>query len=138
MSRTEKFRQQHNEILALATELQAMLNEGALAKDGLPARSCLAKLMGKLSLHLSSEDKVLYPELEAHKDANVAGVARRFSAEMKKTTAEISAYNSRWPTPTSIKTNPQSFVKETKEVIKVLADRIKRENQELYAVADRA
>lgn len=138
MSRTEKFRLQHNELLALATELQGMLNEDALSKDALPARSCLAKLMGKLSLHLSSEDKVLYPELEAHKDPTVAAIAHRFASEMKNTTAQVVAYNSRWPTPTAIKANPQSFVKETKEVIKILADRIKRENQELYAVADRA
>ena len=137
MGRTDKYRQQHNELLALATELQGLLHEEALAKDSTAARSCLAKLMGKLSLHLSSEDKVLYPELEAHKDASVAAVARRFAGEMKNTTAQVVAYNGRWPTPSAIKANPQGFAKETKEVIKVLADRIKRENQELYAVADR-
>lgn len=138
MSRTERFRQQHNEMLALATELQGLLNEGALSKDGTAARVCLGKLMGKLTIHLSTEDKVLYPELEAHKNPAVAALARRFATEMKSTTAAVVAYNGRWATPTAIKENASAFVKETKNVIGILADRIKRENQELYAAADRS
>ncbi|OGB31826.1 MAG: hypothetical protein A3F78_04555 [Burkholderiales bacterium RIFCSPLOWO2_12_FULL_61_40] len=138
MARTDRFRQQHNELLALATELQSLLNETALSHDGTAARACLGKLMGKLTMHLSTEDKVLYPELEAHKDPAVAALARRFASEMKSTTAAVVAYNGRWATPTAIKENAHAFVKETKDVIGILADRIKRENQELYAAADRS
>lgn len=138
MARTDKFRQQHNELLALANELQALLHEDALSKDGAAARHCLGNLMGKLVMHLSTEDKVLYPELEAHKDPAVATLARRFANEMKATSASVVAYNGRWATPTAIKANAHDFIKETKEVIKILADRIKRENQELYAAADRS
>lgn len=32
---------------------------------------------------------------------------------------------------------PDAFIKETKQVINILGNRIKRENQELYAAADR-
>lgn len=138
MARTDRFRQQHNELLALATELQALLNEDALSKDGGSARACLSALMGKLTMHLSTEDKVLYPELEGHKDPAVAALAKRFSSEMKTTTTAVLAYNSRWATPTAIRGNARIFIKETKEVIGILAERIKRENQELYAAADRS
>ena len=138
MARTDRFRQQHNELLALATELQSLLNESALSQDCSAARTCLGKLMGKLTMHLSTEDKVLYPELEVHKDPTVAALARRFASEMKSTTAAVVAYNGRWATPTAIKENARTFVKETKDVIGILADRIKRENQELYAAADRS
>lgn len=137
MARTDRFRQQHNELLTLATELQAHLREDALSKDGSAARTCLNKLMGKLTMHLTTEDKVLYPDLEAHKDPAVATLARRFAVEMKSTTAAVVAYNNRWATPSSIKANARAFIKETKDVIGILADRIKRENQELYAAADR-
>lgn len=138
MARTDRFRQQHNELLALATELQALLHEDTLSKDGSAARSCLGKLMGKLTMHLSTEDKVLYPELEVHKDPAVAALARRFASEMKSTTAAVVAYNGRWATPTAIRENARAFVKETKDVIGILADRIRRENLELYAAADRS
>ena len=138
MARTDKFRLQHNELLTLASELQAQLNEEALSKDGTEARRCLGSLMGKLTLHLSTEDKVLYPELETHKDPAVAALARRFASEMKTTAASVVAYNGKWNTPSVIKANARGFIQETKDVVKVLADRIKRENQELYAAADRS
>lgn len=138
MARTDKFRQQHNELLALAHELQALLNEEALSTDGSAARRSLGNLMGKLLMHLSIEDKVLYPDLEGNKDPAVATLARRFASEMKTTAANVVAYNSRWATPSQIKENAHQFIKETKDVIKILADRIKRENQELYAAADRS
>lgn len=137
MARTDKFREQHNDLLKIAGELQALLDVAALSKDGTPARTCLGKLMGKLVLHLSTEDKVLYPELTTHKDVNVATLAKRFAKEMEGTTKAVVAYNEKWGTPSAIKANATLFVTETKQVIQILGDRIKRENQELYAAADR-
>jgi len=137
MARTDRFRQQHDELLAIAQELQALLDARALAKDASAARSCVGKLMGKLVIHLSAEDKVLYPELASSKDPTVAALARRFSTEMKSTTPQVVAYGDRWPTPSAIKASPEVFVQETKQVIGILANRIRRENQELYAAADR-
>lgn len=138
MARTDRFRQQHNEMLTLANELQGLLNEEALSKDGSAARRCLGNLMGKLKLHLSTEDKVLYPELETHKDPAMAKLAHKFASEMKSTAANVVAYNGRWATPSAIKANAHGFIMETKDVIRILADRIKRENEELYAAADRS
>jgi iron-sulfur cluster repair protein YtfE (RIC family) len=137
MARTDRFRQQHNELLQLAKELESLLIRQALANDGTAARTCLGRLMGKLTLHLSTEDKVLYPELMSHNDPVVATIARKFADEMKTTTAQVIDYNGRWSTPSAIKANPEVFIKETKQVIIILANRIKRENQELYATADR-
>ncbi len=136
MARTDRFRQQHNEILVLAKELQTHLSVAALSTDATEARRCLGSLMGKLSLHLAAEDKVLYPELAANKDVTVSEMARRFSVEMMSTATQVTAYSNKWPTPTAIKANATDFVKETKQVLGILADRIKRENLELYAVAD--
>lgn len=137
MSRTERFRQQHNELMGLATELRGLLNPAALAQDGSAARSCVSKLTGKLTLHLGTEDKVLYPELMSHKDATVAAMAKRFANEMASTAPVVVAYSQKWGTATAIKQDPAGFVKESKTIITTLADRIKRENTELYAAADR-
>lgn len=137
MARTDRFRDQHNELLKLAGELQAMLNPADLGKDASKARSCLGTLMGKLLLHLSTEDRVLYPELVANKDPAVSGLARKFASEMQATSKAVVAYNEKWPTPSAIQRNAADFVNETRNVIRVLGDRIKRENNELYAAADR-
>ena len=78
MSRTQKFRTQHAEILQVAGELQQHLKPSLLADDATPARACLSRLMGKLTMHLAAEDKVLYPELCHHADATVAKLAKKF------------------------------------------------------------
>lgn len=137
MARTDKFRQQHNEMLGIAKELQSLLDPIALSHDATAARICLSNLMGRLTLHLVTEDKVLYPELEASKDAEVAAMARRYSSEMKTTTAAVLAYNVRWATPSAIKADAAGFVRETTQILSALANRIKRENNELYPTADR-
>jgi iron-sulfur cluster repair protein YtfE (RIC family) len=137
MSRTDRFREQHNVMLSLVSELQQLLDEKKLALDASAARKCLSNLIGKLTLHLSTEDSVMYPELTNSKDAELASLAVRFSSEMKSTSAKVKEYNAKWATPTSIKASPAAFISETKQIISVLADRIKRENQQLYAAADK-
>ena len=138
MVRTDKFRMQHRELMTLATELQGLLDEDALSRDAHVVSRCLGSFIGKLRKHLSNEDEVLYPELEAHKDPAVARLAQRFATEMKATAAYVHAYNERWATPSAIKVDAHRFIHETREVIRILADRVRRENQELYAVADRS
>lgn len=137
MARTDRYRQQHNALLEIASELQSMPNAAALSQDATKARTTLSSLMGRLMLHLSCEDKVLYPELAAHTDPSVAALARRFATEMQSTAKGVAAYNEKWKTASAIKANAGSFVEETKNLLRILGDRIKRENQELYAAADR-
>lgn len=136
-TRTAKFREQHNELLAMAKELGALLNETSLSKSGAEARSSLSRLMGKLVMHLTVEDNVLYPELKASRDPMVSGLAQRAAAEMAKITQTVSVYNNKWRTATSIQSNPAEFIAESKLVIFLLNKRIKWENQELYAACDR-
>lgn len=136
MARTQKFRDQHSELMNIASDLQSTLDESCLAADASKARSTLSRLMGKLTLHLSAEDKVLYPELQGSNDPKVVSLAKRFSTEMSSVAPKVVEYNQRWSTPTSIKSDPVNFITETKQILNVLSDRIKRENNELYAAAD--
>lgn len=57
---------------------------------------------------------------------------------MENTSKAVVAFNAKWSTPSAIKANAALFVDETKQVLRILADRIKRENQELYAAAEKA
>lgn len=135
--RTVKFREQHNELLAMANELDALLDEACLSKSGTAARTCLNRLIGKLTLHLTIEDNVLYPELKCSKDPTISALLKRSAAEMTKITQAVSVFNDKWRTPSSIQSKPKEFVAESRQVIQLLSKRIKWENQELYAAADR-
>ncbi len=45
------------------SEISTHSNVDALSNDASEVRSLLSKLLGKLNVHLSMEDKTLYPKL---------------------------------------------------------------------------
>ncbi len=64
MAYTQKFRDQHDDLLEQAGELKNLLNEEELSKNATVARDVLSGLLGKLKIHLAVEDKALYPQLK--------------------------------------------------------------------------
>lgn len=136
MAKSDRFRRQHDELLALANELAAELDTDKLAKDGAPARSALSKLAGKLTLHLGAEDEHLYPELMQSANDDVRNTAQQFVDEMGGIAAAFVAYNDKWRAASSIQNDPAGFVEETKAIYGALAGRIEQENTKLYPLMD--
>lgn len=133
MSFTEKFRQQHEEILGMVGELNQKLKAQADAQD---VRTVLSSLAGKLNYHLALEDKALYPRI-MKKDAAASAMATRFMEEMGGLGAVFVAYNNKWQV-SAIRSDPAGFAAETRKVFLALGKRIARENAELYPLADGA
>ncbi len=136
MSKTKSFRDQHNDLLKIASEISAHLNVDELSNDASEVRSLLSKLLGKLSVHLSMEDKVLYPKLLRHSDERVKSMAKRFIDEMGSIGQAVKAYKKKWPSALQIQKDPSDFIEQTKGIFDALVKRIERENNELYKVVD--
>jgi len=137
MAKSDRFRQQHDELLGLANALAATLDTGKLSADGAPARSALSKLAGKLLLHLGAEDEHLYPNLMSSNDASTKKIAQQFVDEMGGIADAFIRYNTKWKTASGIQADAASFIKETKGIYKALADRIDKENNILYPLMDK-
>jgi len=137
MAKSDRFRQQHDELLGLANALAATLDAGKLSADGTPARSALSKLAGKLLLHLGAEDEHLYPNLMASNDAHTKKIAQQFVDEMGGIANAFVGYNTKWKTASSIQADAAGFINETKGIYKALADRIDKENNILYPLMDK-
>ena len=131
MGFTDKFRQQHDEILAVVGEL----NDQLKAKAEAPVlRGLLSNLAGKLNFHLAMEDKALYPRILKH-NGKAQVLATKFMDEMGDLGATFMAYNNKWQA-TAIRNDPAGFAAETRKVFTALGKRIARENAELYPLAD--
>jgi hypothetical protein len=133
MGFTDKFRVQHNDILAIAQEMGETLKtnpEPALL------RKQLSNLAGKLNFHLAMEDQALYPRLMQHKDSQARVLATKFMREMGGLGDTFSAYNAKWQI-SAIRSSPAQFAAETQQVFAALSQRIARENKELYPLADK-
>jgi hypothetical protein len=81
------------------------------------------------------EDESLYPNLAKSADTKVKGVADKFIKEMGGIAKAYLAYADKW-TDKAVKENPKGFISETNGIIKVLGERIQKEESELYPLAD--
>lgn len=132
MGFTDKFRTQHEEILALAGEISEELKGKG---DAGAMRKLLSNLAGKVNFHLAMEDKALYPRL-MQQDTQTSKLASRFQKEMGGLAGVFLEYNGKW-TLSAIKADAAGFATETRKVFGALAHRIDRENKDLYPLADR-
>lgn len=133
---TTKFREQHDDLLGVAADLSAVLNAARLAEDARAARALVTRLLGKLSVHLVMEDKVLYPRLVDHEDAGIRSLAARFTAEMGGITDSLERYKSKWISARAIQQEASVFVVETRALLDSLKRRIEKENNQLYRAVD--
>lgn len=138
MSRTENFRKQHRELEAIVGAIAGPITNGTVAKEAAEIRKNLSLLAGKLTVHLGMEDNVLYPELAKSTDTAVSSTAAKFQAEMGGIKAAFTAYVGKWPSSAAIEADPKTFANDTLGIVKALADRIAREESDLYKKADAA
>lgn len=136
MRNTERYREQHTEIMRLAGDLSKRLIPANLAVDGSEARAILADLSGKLFVHLAAEDNVLYPKLLKSPDPAARALAQRFAADMQPISKAFKAYAVRWGNARTIQADAQAFIKETREMLGAYGERVRREHAELYSLAD--
>jgi iron-sulfur cluster repair protein YtfE (RIC family) len=137
MSKTQHFRDQHVEMLIIAKKISVLLNPDNLAKDAKEVRTLLSTLFASLGIHLSMEDKTLYPLLLKNPDEKVRTMAQKFAAEMGSIGIVLKQFKEKWPNPTSIQQNPKGFIEETKGLFGALSKRIESEDTQLYNAFDK-
>lgn len=136
MSFTSGFRRQHDEILEVATEISQHLDANVLKDKHKEALGLLNTLAGKLTAHLTMEDKVLYPKLLSHSDQTVKSTAQEFIDEMGGLSSVFKSYVEKWQNSDDIKNQAESFIDETKGIFDALGQRVEKENTILYPLAD--
>lgn len=134
MSRTASFRRQHEDLLGHINEIATLLSNTS-GNAGV-IRDKLSVFSGKLSVHLSMEDKALYPAMLAAKDAKTQQTAKEFMTEMGGLSDAFKAFNQKWITVDSISKNVDGFNTEIKALVQTVQNRIKREESNLYNLAD--
>lgn len=136
MGRTANLRRQHDAAVALVGEINVWSDR--LSEPGIPYRVglLLAKLSGLLRIHFAQEDKLLYPYMIHADHAEASATATDFQAEMGGLGGTYEAFAARWSSGEAIGARPAAFRKEAALVFGALANRIERENEQLYPLAD--
>jgi hypothetical protein len=133
---SDRFRRQHEELMHMAGEIVSALDAKALAADATPMRRLVARFSGKLVVHAEMENGALYPRLIHSADEGVRKRATALFDDVKHIYASFERYAERWPSADAIAVDPTTFVRETREIMRTLGARMRRENEELYPMAD--
>lgn len=136
MLKTQNYRDQHDQLLALAGKLAKLLGHSDATFPAAEARHLLSEIAGRLTVHLAMEDKHLYPGLLEHADPQVSGTAQRFVDEMGGIATVFKAYLGAWPSAEAIARGAAEFREATQGILQALGNRIQRENGELYPLMD--
>ncbi|MEZ5690947.1 MAG: hemerythrin domain-containing protein [Rickettsiales bacterium] len=137
MARTDSFKEQHKDMLELVKQITQKLDPSTLADNAVEVRSILSALAGKLLIHLTMEDKNLYPVMLESNNDEAKKTAQSFMDEMGTLAATFKAYTQKWPSPKEIQDNPSGFCDETKALFQAMGQRIGKEESTLYPLADK-
>jgi hemerythrin len=129
---TENLLRQHHEILEIAQKICSYQTEQQVADNAFPISLLLGKLAGKISIHLSTEDKFVYPKLMQHQDITIQERSKRFADEMGDLAKTFENYKTRYLAATKISENASFFIGETKQIVAALSARVEKENNLLY------
>lgn len=133
---TERFRRQHQELLALAGQIHKLLDPAKLTQDATEVRRLVAKFKGLLAVHARMENEALYPRLMEHPDPAVREKASAIFADVGPIYEAVDGYGARWPNAEAIQADAAGFIRDTHSVMRTLGGRVERENNELYPLAD--
>lgn len=127
----DKFKNQHVEILDSIFTLRKLVH-GGISENATAIARGIVSMSGVIKLHLSVEDSFLYPALEASGNRSLTNMSQRYRAEMDGIASEYLKFAASWNTAKHIVEKPEAFRSEANHVLKILHDRIKKENTEFY------
>lgn len=127
----DKFKQQHVQILACIADLRKFAKADIGANATHISKGIVA-MSSTIKLHLAVEDKVLYPALRNGKDATLAALGNKFQDEMGAIAAAYMEFASRWNLPAQVRGNPEEFRADANKVLRIVHERMQKENTVFY------
>lgn len=132
MINIDNFMRQHKEIIEELDCIDKILNKQDYQSYLGDFVSHINSLAGKLKIHLSTEDKFLYPNLINGKDIEMKNMANSYIDEMGNIANTFTDYKNKFNTKSKINEKLDVFMSETKYILTEIRKRILKEENELY------
>jgi hemerythrin-like domain-containing protein len=135
MTAAANLQRQHRKLEEMAGELVRLSMRPFL--DPAEVRRSLASFSGTLRVHAAMEEEALYPELLASPDPEVRKITLGLHRELDGLYRRWDEFVERWKDADAIAKSTFTFRFDLARVLAVLARRMKREDRELYPLAER-
>jgi hypothetical protein len=127
----DKFKQQHIDLLGGIAGLRNCAKAGISANAAEIARLIIT-MSSIIKLHLAVEDKILYSALQAGRNAALAKMGQRFQDEMEAIASTYMDFARKWNTAAGVSDDPEGFRADANHVLKLLHERMQKENSDFY------
>lgn len=125
---------QHDSIKSEINIIESELQKGSTGINLSEIALHISKLAGLLKIHLLEEDQFLYPNLLHSPDEEIKNMVNQYIQEMGHLAEEYTGFKNKYNVANKIKGQETVFVNEAKHMIKVLKERIEREDNGLYHI----
>lgn len=132
----DHFKHDHLRILDSISDLRRLSHRGIEENAPDIARAVVA-MSSVIKLHLSAEDRMLYPALQASGNERLALLGQQFQQEMESIAASFAGFVRRWNTPARVRTDPEGFRSDANQILKSVHARMQRENRDFYPLIER-
>lgn len=126
-----KFKHQHSRIFDCIKKLHRYSSQG-IAEHAQEIAATVISMSSLIKLHLSVEDKVLYPALRASNEPSLAMMGEQYQETMKAIAKSYEEFARRWNTAASVARNPTGFRADANTILKRLHQRIQQEDGHFY------
>lgn len=131
----ENYIKQHNSIRAEVNKINDLIKRDSVADNAFNIAKEINHLAGIIKVHLSTEDKFLYPRLEASEDLKVRRMSMDYQREMGNLIDVFTEFCVKYNTKTKVIEKSVSFKGEFKVIVQQLEKRMDKEEKGIYLFA---
>ena len=132
MANIQNLERQHTEIKTLLSQFKQLIHNDLTDGQIDEVVKVINTLAGKLKIHMNTEDRFLYPALSQSNNAKLREAGKAFSLEMTAISDAFGHYKNKFNTPSKVKADKVSFLKESKSVVQLIEKRMDKEDTQLY------
>lgn len=123
---------QHKAVKEEIKIIKSLVASEDYEKNGRDIALHISTLAGKIKMHLSMEDKYLYPGLIEKGSADVKKMANSYQQEMGNLADEFVKYKDKYNTDPKLLQSAESIKSDTEKIFQKIETRMQREENELY------
>lgn len=128
----KNYLEQHHTIAAEIEVIKKLVLDSDIEKNASDIALHISTLAGKIKVHLSMEDKYMYPELEKSEDEHIKKMAEKYQREMGNLAEDFTLYKDKYNTKLKILNHKQEIKSETTNIFGEIEQRVHKEESELY------
>jgi len=136
MRNLDQLKRQHLEIYEVLNETKTLIKKEKFEENSQAIAKNINNIAGKLQVHLSNEDRFLYPAFLNSDRIELKTKAQAYTDEMGDLSNIYTTFKSKYNTRSKIMANTKSFVTDSDKVFKAIEKRIHKEDHDLYKIAE--